>query len=87
MHVFHFKMHISAVFSLLAMNFTSYSPTVTWFMCDMSTAEGRFEYILRKLSSIGGGVVRLVGMEIWPWYALMLPSKCSEFPGVRRFRP
>ena len=34
MHVFHFKMYISAVFSLLAMNFTPYGPTVTWHMCD-----------------------------------------------------
>ena len=33
MHVFHFKMHISAVFCLIAMNLTPYSPTVTWYMC------------------------------------------------------
>ena len=31
MHVFHFKIYISAVFSLIAMNFTPYSPTVTEF--------------------------------------------------------
>ena len=29
MHMFHFKMYISAVFSLIVMN----SPTVTWYMC------------------------------------------------------
>ena len=33
MHVFHFKLYISAVFSLIAMNFTPYSPTVPWCMC------------------------------------------------------
>ena len=33
MHVFHFKMYISAVFGLIAMNLTLYSPTVTWYMC------------------------------------------------------
>ena len=32
MHVFHFKMYISAVFSLITMNLTPYSPTVTWYM-------------------------------------------------------
>ena len=33
MHVFHFKMYISAVFCLIAFNLTPYSPTVTWYMC------------------------------------------------------
>ena len=33
MHVFHFKMYISAVFVLIAMNLTPCSPTVTWYMC------------------------------------------------------
>ena len=33
MHVYHFRIHISAVFRLFAMNFTPYSPTVTWYMC------------------------------------------------------
>ena len=31
MHAFQFKMYI---FSHLAINFTQYSPTVTWYMCD-----------------------------------------------------
>ena len=31
--LFHFKMYISAVFGLTAMNLTPYSPTVTWQMC------------------------------------------------------
>ena len=33
MHVFHFKMYISAVFWLIAMNLTPYSLTVTLYMC------------------------------------------------------
>ena len=33
MHVFHFKMHISTVFCLIAMNLTPHSHTVTWYMC------------------------------------------------------
>ena len=33
MHVFHFKMHISPVFRLIAMDLTPYSPRVTWYMC------------------------------------------------------
>ena len=38
MNLFCFKMYISAVFSLRAMNFTPYSRTVTWHMCDEFTA-------------------------------------------------
>ena len=36
MHVFHFKMYNSAFFlpSVLSMNFTPYSPSVTWDVCD-----------------------------------------------------
>ena len=30
MHVFHFKIYISAFFSIIAMNLTPYSPAVTW---------------------------------------------------------
>ena len=33
MHIFPFKICIYAVFSLIAMNITPYSPTVTWYMC------------------------------------------------------
>ena len=33
MHVFHFKIYISAVFGLIAMNLTPYSPTTNWYMC------------------------------------------------------
>ena len=29
----HFKMHISAIFRLFAMNLTPYSPTVIWQVC------------------------------------------------------
>ena len=34
MHVFQFKIYISAVFVFIAMNLTPYSPTVTWYMFD-----------------------------------------------------
>ena len=34
MYLFHLKICISVVFSLLAMNLTLYSPTVNWYMCD-----------------------------------------------------
>ena len=33
MHVFNFKIYISAVFSMIAMTLTQYSPIVTWYIC------------------------------------------------------
>ena len=40
MHVFHFKMYISAVFLLIAMKYTPYSPTVSGLECAAFTISG-----------------------------------------------
>ena len=55
-HLFHFKMYISAVFCLIAINRSPYSPTVTWYICAELTA-----FISSGTKSVG---VRLFGQVV-----------------------
>ena len=88
MHIFLFKLYISAVFRLIAMIFPPYNSTLTgvpgctcvqslqilsslapnlmsvglWSSCGHCT--------ISKHYSVRGGMVSLVGLVIWHWYAL-----------------
>ena len=57
MHVFHFKMYISADFRLNAMNFTPYRPTVTLYMCAEFAA-----FTISGTKSVGVWVCGQVGV-------------------------